>query len=201
MALIGRTDESTPYCPFFGSGGRRTVEIMDALETLTQRNTEFAARGFTSGLRIIPSLKVFIIGCVDPRVDPAQILGIELGEAAVIRNIGGRVTPSVLQELALLRKLTQGAGGDFDKGWNFIVLQHTDCGIRRMQGEREKLAEFLGVEQESLDAKKVDDPRKAVEVDVAALRADPSLPSGMRSSGYVYDVETGLVENVVSAAP
>jgi carbonic anhydrase len=106
-----------------------------------------------------------------------------------------------LDELVLLRKLTQAAGGDFDQGWTFVVLQHTDCGILRMQGEREKLAEFLGVDEESLDAKMVGDPRKAVEVDVAALRADPNLPSGMRSSGYVYDVETGLIENVVPAAP
>jgi carbonic anhydrase len=176
-------------------------QIVDALDVLTQRNTDFAAHGFNPDLRIIPSLKVFVIGCVDPRVDPAQILGIELGEGAVLRNIGGRVTPSVLKELALLRKLTQGAGGDFDKGWNFIVLQHTDCGILRMQGEREMLAEFLGVDEGSLDEKMVGDPRKAVEVDVAALRADPDLPAGMRSSGYVYDVATGLVENVVPAAP
>jgi carbonic anhydrase len=176
-------------------------QIVDTLETLTQRNTEFSTHGFASGLRIIPSLRIFVIGCVDPRVDPAQILGIELGEAAVIRNIGGRVTPSVLKELALLRKLTQGAGGDFDKGWNFVVLQHTDCGILRMQGEREGLADFFGVDEESLDAKMVGDPRAAVEVDVAALRADPHLPSGMRSSGYVYDVATGLIENVVPAAP
>ena len=174
---------------------------MDALETLTQRNAEFAAQGFDPSLRIIPSLKTFIIGCVDPRVDPAAILGVELGQAAVIRNIGGRVTPSVLEELALLRKLTQGAGGDFDMGWNFVVLQHTDCGILRMQNERKKLADFLGVDEQHLDAKMVGDPRAAVEVDVAALRADPDLPSGMRSSGYVYDVSTGLIENVVPAAP
>lgn len=174
---------------------------MDTLDTLSQRNTDFAARAFNPDLRIIPSLKVFVIGCVDPRVDPAHILGVDLGEAAVLRNIGGRVTPSVLKELALLRKLTQGAGGDFDKGWNFIVLQHTDCGILRMQGEQGLLGEFLGVSADSLGEKMVGDPRRAVEVDVAALRADPNLPSGMRSSGYVYDVETGLIENVVPAAP
>jgi carbonic anhydrase len=176
-------------------------QIVDALEILTDRNSEFAAQRFDPSLRIIPSLKTFIIGCVDPRVDPAQILGVELGQAAIIRNIGGRVTPSVLKELALLRKLTQGAGGDFDMGWNFVVLQHTDCGILRMRNERTKLADFLGVDVESLDAKMVGDPRAAVEVDVAALRADPDLPSGMRSSGYVYDVSTGLIENVVPAAP
>jgi carbonic anhydrase len=65
---------------------------MDTVETLTQRNAEFAAHRFAAGLQMTPSLKTIIIGCVDPRVDPAQILGIDLGDVAVIRNIGGRVT-------------------------------------------------------------------------------------------------------------
>lgn len=148
-------------------------------------------------MKIIPSLKVFIIGCVDPRVDPAHVLGLELGEAAMIRNIGGRITSAVLDELALLRKLTQAAGGDFDQGWNFVVLQHTDCGILRLQGERQRLAGFFGVDERSLDAKSVADPYAAVHVDVAALRGAADLPSGMRCVGLVYDVGTGLVETVV----
>jgi carbonic anhydrase len=173
---------------------------VDAVHTLTQRNAEFATHRFTSGLRILPSLKTFIIGCVDPRVDPAQILGIELGEVAVIRNIGGRVTSSLLKELALLRKLAQGAGGDFDQGWNFIVLQHTDCGILRMQGEPEQLADFFGIDTESLDTKKVGDPRAAVEIDVAVLKADPNMPVGLRATGLIYDVATGEVDTVIAPA-
>jgi carbonic anhydrase len=174
---------------------------VDTVHTLNQRNAEFAMHRFTSGLRIIPSLKTFIIGCVDPRVDPAQILGIELGEVAVIRNIGGRVTPAVLKELALLRKLTQGAGGDFDKGWNFIVLQHTDCGILRMQGEPELLAGFFGVDEKVLDTKKVGDPRAALEIDVAVLKADAQMPAGLRATGLIYDVATGCIDTVVAPSP
>jgi carbonic anhydrase len=170
---------------------------VDALDSLEQGNAQFTSTRFASGLRIIPSLKVFIIGCVDPRVDPAQVLGFGLGEAAVLRNIGGRVTPAVLAELALLRKLSQGAGHDFDQGWNFVVLQHTDCGILRMQGEHRLMADFFGVDEQSLPAKAIGDPRAAVDIDVAILRADPRLPPGMRSSGYVYDVATGRLERVV----
>jgi hypothetical protein len=95
----------------------------------------------------MPSLKVFVIGCVDPRVAPSHVLGLELGEAATIRNIGGRVTSSVLDELVLLRRLTQASGGDFDQGWTFVVLQHTDCGILWMQGERKRLAKYFGVDE------------------------------------------------------
>jgi carbonic anhydrase len=172
--------------------------MTELLEKLAQGNAGFSTHRFESSLRIIPSLKVLIIGCVDPRVDPAQVLGLELGEAAVIRNIGGRVTSSVLDELVLLRKLTQAAGGDFDQGWNFVVLQHTDCGILRMQSEHQRLANFFGVDQGSLDAKSIADPYAAVQVDVNALRGGADLPSGMHCAGIVYDVETGLIETVVS---
>jgi carbonic anhydrase len=168
--------------------------MTDSVQQLIQGNAGFATHRFAAGLTIIPSLKVFVIGCVDPRVDPSQILGLDLGEAAVLRNIGGRVTSSVLDELVLLRKLTQAAGGDFDKGWAFVVLQHTDCGILRMQGERARLAGFFGVDDKGLDAKCVADPYAAVAVDVAAIRDADGLPDGMLCVGMVYDVNTGLVE-------
>jgi carbonic anhydrase len=172
--------------------------MTEPLQKLIQGNAGFSTYRFASGLKIIPSLKLFIIGCVDPRVDPSHILGLELGEAAMIRNIGGRITSTVLDELALLRKLTQAAGGDFDQGWNFVVLQHTDCGILRMQSERQRLASLFGIDEGSLDAKNVSDPYTAVQVDVAALRGAADLPNGMRCVGMVYDVGTGLVETVVS---
>ena len=121
-----------------------------------------------------------------------------MGEAATIRNIGGRVTSSVLAELVLLRKLTQASGGDFDQGWTFVVLQHTDCGILRLQGEQARLASYFGIDEEALDAKRVADPYAAVRVDVAVLRSAEGLPNGMHCIGLVYSVTTGLVETVVS---
>ena len=60
----------------------------------------------------MPRLKTIVIGCVDPRVAPNDVLSFELGDAAAIRNVGGRVTPALVQELAMLRKVTQAAGGD-----------------------------------------------------------------------------------------
>jgi carbonic anhydrase len=168
--------------------------MSDSVQKLMHGNAGFATHRFASGLTIIPSLKTFVIGCVDPRVDPAQVLGLDLGEAAVVRNIGGRVTASVLDELVLLRKLTQAAGGDFDRGWTFVVLQHTDCGILRMQGERAKLAGFFGIDEEALDAKSVGNPRDAVKIDIAAVHAADTLPSEMLCVGMVYDVHTGLIE-------
>jgi carbonic anhydrase len=76
---------SLPLAPINASRGPEPSLRNQRRAHSDTRNTEFAAHGFAPGLRIIPSLKVFIIGCVDPRVDPAQILGIELGEGAVIQ--------------------------------------------------------------------------------------------------------------------
>ena len=62
---------------------------------LVARNAEFAARDFAPGLTINPSGNMMVVGCVDPRVDPTRVLGIGHGEAAVIRNVGGRITPAM----------------------------------------------------------------------------------------------------------
>jgi carbonic anhydrase len=166
--------------------------------TLTQRNADFAAHRFATGLHTMPVLKTIVIGCVDPRVEPSDVLGVRLGEAAVIRNVGGRVTPGLVQELAMLRKVTQAAGGDLGPGWELIVLHHTDCGITRLEGSPDLLAAFFDIDAERLGAKAINDPRVAVAVDIAALKADPSLPAGILVSGLVFDVATGLIETVVA---
>jgi carbonic anhydrase len=169
---------------------------MSVTETLTTRNEDFAAHQFTAGLRMMPSLKTIVIGCVDPRVDPALVLGTAPGEIAAIRNVGGRVTPGVRREVAMLRKVTLAAGGDLGPGWELIVLHHTDCGIRRLADQPALLAAFFEVDENHLAEQSVTDPRAAVTLDVAALRAEVSVP-GISVSGLVYDVATGLVETIV----
>jgi carbonic anhydrase len=167
-----------------------------------QRNAEFVARGFTPNLRLAATLGIIVIGCVDPRVDPALILGLELGDAAVLRNIGGRVTPATLETLSLLGTLPRllGAPGPA-RGMDVVVLQHTDCGITRLARTPDRLAPYFGVTPDQLDALAVLDPYAAVRVDVAALKASPTLPAGSTVTGLVYDVATGRVEVIVPRAP
>lgn len=74
-------------------------------------------------------MKTVVIGCVDPRVDPADVLGLKHGEAAVIRNVGGRINPATLQNMAVARSVAEAQGKEVGPGWNLIVLHHTDCGI------------------------------------------------------------------------
>ena len=174
---------------------------MTTIDTLIQRNEEFAAHRFSAGLSLMPTLGTMIVGCVDPRVDPAHVLGLQLGEAIVIRNIGGRITPATLQTMALLGMIPQLEGAGPVSGLNLVVFQHTDCGITRLARIPDRLAAYLGVAPEELEAKAVGDPYAAVAVDVAALQANPSLPPGIIVSGVVYDVATGRVAMVAPPAP
>ena len=171
---------------------------MDILENMLSRNEEFASEGFEADLKMMPSNNTLIIGCVDPRVDPVAIFKLKQGEAAVYRNVGGRVNPALLETMGLLRVVTQAAGGNPGSGLNVVVLHHTDCGINHAHHHApERLARHLGVEPEGLGAKEVTDPYKSVAVDIAALKADPNLPDTHIVSGLVYDVATGKVEIVV----
>ena len=174
---------------------------MDFVNTLIARNAEFATDGFSADLSILPSAKTMIIGCVDPRVDPMDILRLKPGEAAVIRNVGGRINPALLETLAILRSVSLAAGQEIGAGWNLIVLHHTDCGIigcyRHAPG---LLAKYMGVANDSLDTLAITDPYRAVTIDVAALKANPSLPGEFMVSGLVYDVQDGTIETVVPPA-
>ena len=176
---------------------------MSAIDTLLQRNAVFARQRFTSNLPLAASLGITVIGCVDPRVDPAHVLGLETGEAAVLRNIGGRVTPAALQMLTLLVALPRLLDSPSrTSGMHLVVLQHTDCGITRLAQAPDRLAPYFGVTPDELDAKAVQNPFAAVQVDVAALKqAAPSLPEGSTVTGLVYDVATGRAAIVVPTTP
>jgi carbonic anhydrase len=182
---------------------------VNILDSMLERNKEYAAQQSAAGTlmpslpRAMPNVKATIIGCADMRVDPAHLLGIKPGEAVVIRNIGGRITPVLLEELGLLGRIGQvareapGGGGEF----HLIVLQHTDCGITRLAGDTDKLAHYFQIPEGEVKSKAVLDPRAAVAGDVALLRTIPALPAQWILSGLVYDVATGLVEVVVPPAP
>ena len=174
---------------------------MSVVDTLVERNLAYAVNRFSSELKIIPSLKTLILGCVDPRVDPADILELAPGEAAIIRNVGGRVNGDLFETLDLLNAVAQAAGKPLGTGWNLIVLQHTDCGIIGCYHHApDLLATYLNVPRSDLDSMAVTDPRAAVALDVAALKAHPSLPGGFMVSGLVYDVGNGQIEVVVPPA-
>src|SRR3974390_2094764 len=86
----------------------RSEDMTISSGDLVRRNAVFAVTGAFAGLPFPTSDTLQVLGCVDSRVDPGDVLGLELGEAVVMRNIGGRITPAALREWALLGRLGQG---------------------------------------------------------------------------------------------
>jgi carbonic anhydrase len=84
---------------------------MNNLDSMVERNKNFAAQQSAAGMlmpslpQAMPNVKAIVIGCADMRVDPVHVLGIQSGEAVVIRNIGGRITPGLLEQLGLLGRI------------------------------------------------------------------------------------------------
>jgi len=179
----------------------QTGFMMDFNQTILDRSAEFANNEFVAGLKMLPSAATIVVGCVDPRVDPADVLGLKMGEVAVVRNVGGRVNASLMETLAILR-VVAAAAGRADGIRNLVLLHHTDCGIIGCYRHApDLLARYLDVDTPSLEALAITDPYKAVEIDVAAIKTKNELPDGLTVSGLVYDVKTGRTEVVVAPAP
>jgi carbonic anhydrase len=170
---------------------------MTSAQELLERNAAFAASRFRADLAISPSGNLMVIGCVDPRVDPARVLGLEQGEAAVIRNVGGRITPATLSSLAMLKKVGEAnRTGQPPGDWNLVVLHHTDCGMTDLAAYPDLLAEYFHIPLEELPGKSVSDSFTSVQVDVAVALQEIKR-SNYTVTGLVYDVATGRVEQVV----
>jgi carbonic anhydrase len=173
---------------------------MTIIDTLTQRNATFSTTAFDAKLKMTPSTKTMIVGCVDPRVDPVSVLGLGQGEAVVIRNVGGRVTPDLMATIDMLSVVAATNGGALGPGWNLIVLHHTDCGIKRLHGAPELLSAYFQVSAPELQTLSIDDPRRSVLLDIATLKGRQSVSGAFLITGMVYDIATGRIETVAAPA-
>src|SRR5919201_4717989 len=167
---------------------------------LLEQNEQFA-RTYTPAPLGLPAAQVIVVTCLDHRVDPAITLGLRLGDAAVLRNAGGRVTQPVIEEIAYLAFLGQRiAGGQLpdDARFEVAVIHHTQCGTSFLADPdfRREASAATGADEAALEASAVADPRATVSADVDRLLASPLLPPGMSVSGHVYDVDTGRVTTV-----
>ncbi|MET9126141.1 carbonic anhydrase [Streptomyces sp. NPDC004528] len=176
---------------------------MTDTDELVRRNADFVAAEFRTrpALTINPSGNMMVVGCVDPRVDPTRVLGLEPGEAAVIRNVGGRVTPATLRTMTMLGKVGAAHRDGRPSGdWNLVLLHHTDCGMTDLAAFPELLADYFEIPEADLAAKSVRDPYGSVRVDTDLVRREIRGPDFL-VSGLVYDVSTGAVEVTVPPTP
>lgn len=170
------------------------------IDTALERNGTFAAAGGHEGAVVFPSLRLFVITCLDPRVDPAHILGLALGDAIVVRNVGGRITREVINDVAFIGQIAENMVPD-GRLFEVAVIHHTQCGSGALDDEtfRRRYAERIGAEQSTLREHAVLDPAATVTRDVERLRSAPAISPRVTASGHVYDVATGLVETVLPA--
>jgi carbonic anhydrase len=148
---------------------------MTNIDLLLERNRAFArttARDRVPAIPFIPNRQTFVITCIDPRVDPAAVLGLELGDAIVDRNVGGRVTPAVLRDVGWISHLHRAKTPDAE-WFELAVIHHTDCGSGLLADDalRHEFADQGGYDDAALAALAVLDPATTVAADVASLLA------------------------------
>ena len=204
-----RTHPPTPPITAAGSGVRRATgfELTSPdqqgaanIEAALERNRTFAAAGGHQGAVVFPKLRLFVLTCLDPRVDPAHFLGLGLSDAMVIRNVGGRVTPEVINDVAFISQLTENVLPDGPL-FEVAVIHHTQCGTGALADDtfRRRYAQRIGADESTLREHAVLDPTATVAHDVERLRSAPAISPRVTVSGHVYDVLTGLVETVLPA--
>jgi carbonic anhydrase len=162
------------------------------LERMLAANRDFQ-KSFTAGdTPMPPARKVAIVTCMDARIHPEEALGLAIGDAHMIRNAGGRVSDDALRSLVISSRLL---------GTNeFAVIHHTDCGMVTFTNDdlRSKLRDETGADASHVDFLPFPDLEQSVRDDVAAILSSPFIDDDIPVSGYVYDVHTGAVNQVVA---
>ena len=176
---------------------------MTRMTPLLERNEQFA-RTYTPVALGLPAAQVIVVTCLDHRVDPAIVLGLKLGDAPVIRNAGGRVTPAVIEDITYLAFLAEQLfGGKLadDRLFEVAIVHHTQCGTGFLTDPsfRHQAAEATGLPEAALEASAVADPHITVKADVERLLTSPLLSPKVSVSGHVYDIDTGRVTTTVDA--
>jgi carbonic anhydrase len=162
---------------------------MSIVQEFMRANERYAAKFAKGALPMPPARRVAVVACMDARLDPARALGLEEGDAHVIRNAGGRAADAV-RSLVISQQLLGTR--------EIVVVHHTDCGMLTFTDEqlRGKLRETLGQEAD-VAFLPFSDLDQSVRDDVAALRAERLLLPDVPVSGFVYDVKTGRLRQVV----
>lgn len=163
---------------------------MSVVDALREANERYAA-GFDKGSLPMPPARGFaVLTCMDARIDPAKVLGLEEGDAVVIRNAGGLASDDAVRSVVISNALL----GTTEA----VVIGHTDCGMVTFTNEtlRAKLREERGVDAAHLDFQPFSDLHERVRSSVRRLRETPLLPDDFGVAGFVYDVTTGRLEPV-----
>ena len=162
---------------------------MSSPDKLLENNASYE-EGFDKGdLPLPPATKVAVVACMDARLDPARILGLEEGDAHVIRNAGGVVTDDEIRSLAISQRLL---GTE-----EIVLIHHTDCGMLTFSDDefRRQIQDDTGVKPE-WPAEAFSDLDEDVRQSIARIEASPFVPRKDSIRGFVYEVESGRLREV-----
>ena len=161
---------------------------MPVADEFLQANQQYAGAFDKGSLPMPPRRHVAAVTCMDARLDPARFLGLQEGDAHVIRNAGGRAADAI-RSLVISQHLLGTR--------EVVVIHHTDCGMLTFTDDqlRQKLREDLGAQ--TTDAfLPFSDLEQSVRDDVAAIRTSPLLLKDVPVRGFIYDVRTGRLQEV-----
>ncbi|GAA2158354.1 carbonic anhydrase [Pedococcus bigeumensis] len=161
-------------------------------DDLLEANRAYATTDFaTGGFDGIAHAGVAIVTCMDSRIDPLRLVGLEPGDAKIFRNPGGRVTANALEALVLGVHLL---GVD-----RILIVPHTRCAMASStEAElRERVGASAGQDASWQGFHVVEDQRAALMADVRAVRSHPLIGDQVAVGGFIYDVDTGLLERLV----
>jgi len=164
---------------------------MSVFDEFLSANEQYA-QGFDRGnLPMPPRRRVAVLTCMDARLHPEKFLDLDVGDAHVIRNAGGRASQDAIRSLTISERLLGTS--------EIVVIHHTDCGMLTFQNRdlAAKIQADLGVDASDWDFLPFQDLEVSVRDDVAILRSSPLIPRDISISGAIYDVHTGRLQEVV----
>jgi carbonic anhydrase len=163
---------------------------MAVFDELLQANERFAD-GFDKGAAPMPpARKVAIVTCMDARLHPEKFLGLDIGDAHVVRNAGGRAQDAI-RSLVISERLLGTT--------EVVVIHHTDCGMLTFSNDElaAKVRDDLGADASSWDFLPFSDLEQSVRDDVEILRDSELIPDNIAIAGAIYDVNTGRLREVI----
>jgi carbonic anhydrase len=162
-----------------------------SFDDLIAANREFAADFDLAGFDGVAHAGVAIVTCMDSRIDPLRMLGLSAGDAKIFRNPGGRITPEAMEALVL--------GVHLLNVERVLVVPHTRCAVASStEAElRERVAASAGQDASWQPFHVIADQEAALREDVQRVRSHPLVPDTVEVGGFLYDVDTGLLRQLV----
>ncbi|HET8594978.1 MAG TPA: carbonic anhydrase [Intrasporangium sp.] len=166
------------------------IENPTGFEDLLENNRHYAENFHLAGFDGIAKAGVAIVTCMDSRIDPLGLVGLEPGDAKIFRNPGGRVTDQALEALVLSTYLLNVN--------RILVVPHTKCAMgKNSENElRSKIGELAGKDASWMSFSVVDDQEQKLREDLAKVRSHPLIADSTLVGGFIYDVDTGLLREV-----